>query len=89
MSNQKNLQDLASIAKLLQVSPGSTILLRGHVDNSLVEEFRRQGGEPFVRQLALKAIDLSKNRAAEIKRLVVERNGADGARIEIVGLVWE
>jgi NitT/TauT family transport system substrate-binding protein len=39
--------------------------------------------------MALKAMDLSKNRAAEIKRLVVERNGADGARIEIVGRGWE
>lgn len=89
LANQKNLDDLASIAKLLQVSPGSTILLRGHVDNSLVEEFRRQGGEPFVRQMALKAMDLSKNRANEIKRLVVERNGADPGRIEIVGRGWE
>lgn len=89
LKNPQNLQDLASIAKLLQVSPGSTILLRGHVDNSLVDEFRRQGGEPFVRQMALKAMDLSKNRAAEIKRLVVEKNGADAARIEIVGRGWE
>jgi len=89
VSNPKNLQDLGSIAKLLQVSPGSTILLRGHVDSSLVDEFRRQGGEPFVRQMALKAMDLSKNRAAEIKRLVIERNGTDGARIEIVGRGWE
>ena len=89
LKNPQNIQDLASIAKLLQVSPGSTILLRGHVDNSLVDEFRRQGGEPFVRQMALKAMDLSKNRAAEIKRLVVEKNGADGARIEIVGRGWE
>lgn len=89
VKNQKNLQDLASIAKLLQVSPGSTILLRGHVDNSLVEEFRRQGGEPFVRQMALKAMDLSKNRAAEIKRLVIERHGVDAGRLEIVGRGWE
>ena len=30
---------------LLQVSPGSTVLLRGHVDNARVDEFRKQGGE--------------------------------------------
>lgn len=89
VANQQNLQDLASIAKLLQVSPGSTILLRGHVDNSLVEEFRKQGGEPFVRQMALKAMDLSKNRATEIKRLVIERHGVDAGRLEIVGRGWE
>lgn len=88
-SNQKNLQDLESIAKLLQVSPGSTILLRGHVDSSLVEEFRKQGGEPFVRQMALKAMDLSKNRAAEIRRLVIEKHAVDVGRLEIVGRGWE
>ncbi len=89
LKSQQNLQDLASIAKLLQVSPGSTILLRGHVDNSLVEEFRRQGGEPFVRQMALKAMELSKNRANEVKRLVIERHGVDPGRLEIVGRGWE
>ena len=31
--------------RLVQVSPGSTLLLRGHVDNALVDEFRQQGGE--------------------------------------------
>jgi NitT/TauT family transport system substrate-binding protein len=37
MSNQDNLKNLEAIKRLLQVSPGSTILLRGHVDNSMVE----------------------------------------------------
>ena len=34
-------------------APGSTILLRGHVDNALVEEFRKQGGEALVSTQAL------------------------------------
>jgi NitT/TauT family transport system substrate-binding protein len=84
--NQKNLE---AIKQLLQVSPGSTILLRGHVDNGMVDEFRKKGGDTFVRQMALKALELSKNRAGEIKRLLIERYQIDGARIETVGRGWE
>ena len=45
MSNQENVKNLEAIKKLLQVSPGSTLLLRGHVDNAMVDEFRKKGGE--------------------------------------------
>lgn len=85
----ENLKNLAAIKQLLTVSPGSTILLRGHVDNSLVEQFRKQGGEAFVRQMALKAVELSRSRAAEIQRLLVEKYGVDGKRLEIVGRGWD
>ncbi|MCA1558990.1 MAG: hypothetical protein LC804_01525 [Acidobacteria bacterium] len=43
-SNQENIRNLESIKRLLQVSPGSTLLLRGHVDNARVEEFREPAG---------------------------------------------
>lgn len=86
---KENLKNLEAIKQLLQVSPGSTILLRGHVDNGLVEEFKRQGGDAFVRQMALKAMELSKNRSGEIKRLLVERHKIDAARLETVGRGWE
>ncbi|HEV3484681.1 MAG TPA: hypothetical protein VG106_04695, partial [Vicinamibacterales bacterium] len=56
MSNQENIRNLDAIKRLLQVSPGSTLLLRGHVDNSKVSDFRRQGGEAYVRQMALRAM---------------------------------
>lgn len=55
----------------------------------MIAEFRKQGGEAFVRQMALKAMELSKNRAAEIKRALVETRGCDAARIETVGRGWE
>lgn len=84
-----NAQNLESIRRLLQVSPGSTILLRGHVDNALVEKFRQQGGESFVRQMALKAMELSKNRANEIRRVLIERLKVDAARLETIGRGWE
>ena len=50
---QENLKNLEAIKRLLQVSPGSTLLLRGHVDNAQIEEFRKQGGEALVRTQAL------------------------------------
>ena len=64
LSNQENLKNLEAIKRLLQVSPGSTLLLRGHVDNARVDDFRQQGGEAYVRTQALRAMELSKNRAA-------------------------
>jgi NitT/TauT family transport system substrate-binding protein len=89
INNQDNLKNLEAIKRLLQVSPGSTVLLRGHVDNSMVEEFRKKGGEQYLRQMALRAVDFSKQRAGEIKRLLVERHKVDDKRIDIVGRGWE
>jgi NitT/TauT family transport system substrate-binding protein len=89
MSEQANLRSLDDIKKLLQVSPGSTILLRGHVDNALVAQFRQQGGEAYVRTQALRAMELSKRRAEEIKRLLVEKSQVDTKRLDVVGRGWE
>ena len=73
MANQENIRNLEAIRKLVQVSPGSTLLLRGHVDNALVARFRQQGGEAYVRTQALRAVELSKERAAEIRKQLNER----------------
>jgi NitT/TauT family transport system substrate-binding protein len=89
LNHQANLTALDSIKRLLQVSPGSTILLRGHVDNALVGQFRQQGGEPFVRQMALKAMELSKNRASEIRTVLIDRLKVPATRLETVGRGWE
>ncbi len=89
LSNQDNLKNLEALKRLLQISPGSTLLLRGHVDNSMVDEFRRQGGDAFVRQMALKAVDFSKQRANEIKRLLTQKYNADPKRLDTVGRGWE
>lgn len=89
LGNQDNQTNLSVIKKMLQVSPGSTVLLRGHVDNSKVDEFRKTGGEAYVRTMALRAVELSKSRAAEIKRLLVEQFGVDASRVDIVGRGWE
>jgi NitT/TauT family transport system substrate-binding protein len=89
VKNQENLKQLGAIRSLLQVSPGSKVLLRGHVDNARIDEFRKQGGESMVRQMALRAMELSKNRATEIKRLLGEREHVDAGRVDILGRGWE
>ena len=88
-ANQDNIKNLEAIKRLLQVSPGSTLLLRGHVDNARVEDFRKMGGEAYVRTQALRAMELSKNRAGEIRKLLVDRYTIDAKRIDIVGRGWE
>lgn len=88
-NNPENLKNLTAIRQLLQVSPGSTILLRGHVDNSKVADFRKQGGEAFVRDMALKAMQLSKERANEIRRVLLEREKVEAQRVDTVGRGWD
>lgn len=89
LGNDENLKNLEVIKKMLTVSPGSTVLLRGHVDNSKIEEFRKVGGEAYVRTMALRSVELSRNRAAEIKRVLIERHGIDASRLDVVGRGWE
>ena len=89
LGNQDNIRNLEAIKKLVQVSPGSTLLLRGHVDNALVARFREQGGEAYVRTQALRAMELSKNRAAEIRKVLNEKYSIPAARIDVVGRGWE
>ena len=84
--NQKNLQ---AIKGYLTISPGSMVLLRGHVDGSRVAEFRASGGDSLVRSMALKAMELSKQRAASVRKALVEQLKIDPARIETVGRGWE
>ncbi|MBC8646256.1 MAG: OmpA family protein, partial [Thermoanaerobaculia bacterium] len=89
LQSRDNLTNLDALKRLLQVSPGSTLLLRGHVDNALVERFREQGGETFVRKMALEAMQLSKNRANEIRRVLTERLQVPADRVQTVGRGWE
>jgi NitT/TauT family transport system substrate-binding protein len=89
MSVAENIRNLEDIRKLLQVSPGSTLLLRGHVDNARVDEFRQTGGEAYVRAQALRAMELSKQRAEEIKRVLAGKYQVDARRLDTVGRGWE
>lgn len=89
MNNPDNLKNLETIRKLLQISPGSTLLLRGHVDPGRIPEIRKQGGEAAVRAFALRAMALSKSRAESVRRVLIEKYSVDQARIESVGRGWE
>jgi NitT/TauT family transport system substrate-binding protein len=39
--------------------------------------------------MALKAVELSRDRAGEIQRLLIQKHGVDPKRIEIVGRGWD
>ena len=86
----QNQEYLATIKRFLQVSPGSTVLLRGHVDNARVAEFRQQGGEQLVQSMALKAMELSRQRAKAVSdALLAKYPEVDKSRVEAVGRGWE
>src|SRR5262249_53920039 len=87
---KQNLDYLDSIKTFLQVSPGSMVLLRGHVDNARIDEFRREGGEELVKTMALKAMELSKERADAVRIALLKRHREMEARgIEGVGRGWD
>jgi NitT/TauT family transport system substrate-binding protein len=89
-SSKENLEYLDTIKRFLQVSPGSTVLLRGHVDNARIGEFRSQGGEELVRTMALQAMELSRQRATAVRDALLARHkDLDTQRIETVGRGWE
>jgi NitT/TauT family transport system substrate-binding protein len=89
-SATQNQEYLATIKRFLQVSPGSTVLLRGHVDNARVAEFRQQGGEQLVQSMALKAMELSRQRAKAVSdALLAKYPEIDKSRVEAVGRGWE
>jgi NitT/TauT family transport system substrate-binding protein len=89
MTKQENLENLGALRRMLQVSPGSTILLRGHVDPSNKQRFLEQGGQSYLQKKTLEAVQLSKDRASEIKRILVEREKVDPARLDTIGRGWE
>ena len=73
----QNQEYLQTIKRFLQVSPGSTVLLRGHVDNARVNEFRQSGGEQLVQSMALKAMELSRQRAMAVSDALLAKYPGD------------
>lgn len=89
MTSRENLENLERIARALKASPGSTALLRGHCEDTLKEKYRAEGGEALVRQVGLTAMQLSKERAEEVRHVLVEKYGVDEARLRAVGRGWD
>jgi NitT/TauT family transport system substrate-binding protein len=86
----QNQEYLQTIKRFLQVSPGSTVVLRGHVDNARIQEFRESGGEQLVQNMALKAMELSRQRALAVSDALLQKfPDIDKARVEAVGRGWE
>jgi NitT/TauT family transport system substrate-binding protein len=86
----QNLEYLDTIKNFLQISPGSLVMLRGHVDNAKRAEFERQGGQEMVRTMALHAMELSRRRADAVKAALRQRYPKiDPTRIEVIGRGWE
>ncbi len=90
LASPDNQEYLATINRYLTVSPGSQVLLKGHVDNSLMAKFRQEGGETLVRNMALKAVELSKERAKSVRQALLNKYpGMKGDRLECIGRGWE
>jgi NitT/TauT family transport system substrate-binding protein len=86
----QNQEYLQTIKRFLQVSPGSTVVLRGHVDNARINEFRQSGGDQLVQSMALKAMELSRQRAMAVQdALLAKYADIDKSRVEAVGRGWE
>lgn len=87
---KENQDFLESIKSFLQVSPGSIVVLRGHVDNAKMADFEREGGQALVRSMALKAMELSRQRSQSVKDALLKKFPNLAAdRIEVVGRGWE
>jgi len=88
----ENSKAIESILKLLQVAPGSTILLRGHADGVKLQEFKESrdykasGGEEKYRQGKLKLKALSWERCESTKEVLIKKFGISADRIQIEGV---
>jgi NitT/TauT family transport system substrate-binding protein len=89
LTREDNSKNLESIAKALQVAPGSRVVLVGHAEPSLREKYRREGGEALVRKVALTAMQLSKDRAAEVGKLLCDKYQIDPSRVSTTGKGWD
>ena len=88
MKNAENVKLLNAIKRILYVAPGSHIVLVGHVDPSAIPDIRKKGGEEAVQQMALTAMQLSKDRAAEVMKQLVATEKVDAKRLETAGRGW-
>lgn len=84
-SNTAAMQD---VSRLLRVSPGSVLLLVGHVDDQRVAEFKAQG-PAFFNQMKLKAVQLSKDRAEGVRSSLQTNFKVDPSRLQTDGKGWD
>ncbi len=85
---QSNFKSMEDVARLARVSPGSVLLLVGHVDDARRQEFEAQGPK-FYQEMRLKAIQLSKDRANAVKAPLAEKFKIDPSRLQTDGKGWD
>jgi NitT/TauT family transport system substrate-binding protein len=86
MASEFNRKELAEIAGYLRVSPGSTILLRGHADGSGRQAQQDFGGEAAVQDWIITLKALSKDRCNEVRRILEEQFRVDPTRLRTEGV---
>lgn len=86
--SKANTDSMTDVTKLVRVSPGSTILLMGHVDDSLVAKFSSEG-PTVLNKMRLQAIQLSKDRANSVRTALVEKFKISPERIITDGKGWD
>jgi NitT/TauT family transport system substrate-binding protein len=90
MRQAENEQMLASVKQLLRVSPGSRVLLVGHVDPTARKaQLLREQGPEAVQAIARQAMAISKARAASVRAMLIERFQIPAERIEALGMGWD
>jgi NitT/TauT family transport system substrate-binding protein len=66
------------------------VMLRGHVDDRMKDQFRAEGGEALVKSMGLKAVELSRQRAMSVRAALLARHPKlDASRVEAVGRGWD
>jgi NitT/TauT family transport system substrate-binding protein len=87
LDDSTNKEALKDLNTLLRLFPGSYLVLRGHLDNSKVEEFKERG-DSFFRKQAVRAVEQSKMRAESVKAELV-KNNFDEQRFDAEGRGWD
>jgi NitT/TauT family transport system substrate-binding protein len=88
MKRDENFANLKSIKRILDVAPGSHIILVGHVDNSNIPKLKETGGQELVDKMALEAMQLSKDRATAVMQAMIDVEKVDPKRLEKAGRGW-
>ena len=83
--SKNNQEMLSDIAETYKYSPGATIHLIGHVDDSLAEE----KGREWKKKNTSYARIASLKRAEVVKKMLEEQYGVDSTRITIEGKGWD
>ena len=81
MADANNLKGLNAIKQILDVSPGSHVILVGHVDNARIEELKRTGGQPLVEVADIVKLDVQALDRETIAEQTIMLRGFDKTKL--------